>query len=378
MPAHVDVTWVALECRMKQESGSDEVFGTVSASSRQDGQSRTRGFPEDRTFFEMGETDERIVTPPPVLLYSGPPVPLDLTVTLVEFDADPAAAERYKGRVAETVASAAGALAASFTSGASGAIQPLIDDLARGLVDVATDVLGTGNDAYNPATLQLPADVLGDPRRPRHKLEHPVDPRTAEFTDMIAVTGTDDGVFGADRGEYRLYFDVRVTGAVDTPAFTPVPVRTARIDAAHSGKVLDVLNAATDNEAPIVQFDAHGGLNQRWRFDDVGDGHFRIVAAHSGKVLDVFGFSMDNSARIIQFEWHGGANQKWRVEDVGDGLSKIVSVHSGKVLDVDGASTENLAPVVQFDFVGGSNQLWRLTPVVVAPFDPTDFPHAEH
>jgi hypothetical protein len=39
--------------------------------------------------------------------------------------------------------------------------------------------------------------------------------------------------------------------------------------ALHSGKVLDVFGASTDDGAPIIQFDEHGGNNQRWRFRKV-------------------------------------------------------------------------------------------------------------
>ena len=138
MPPHVDVTWVALECRQKQEA-SDEVFGTVSASNRLDGQPNTHPFPGDRTFFEMGEPGERIVTVA-VPLYSGPPEALDVTVTLVERDGDEAI-NGYKKRVADAVAQAAGQVVGAFTSGASAAAQPIIDGLARALVDEASDLL---------------------------------------------------------------------------------------------------------------------------------------------------------------------------------------------------------------------------------------------
>src|SRR5215211_4888196 len=149
MPVNVDVTWVALECRQRQESPSDEVYGTVNAIVRPSGEFISHKFPGDRSTFEMGERGERIVTVA-VPVYSGPPVPLDLMVTLAEHDSGNI--DAYKRRVAAAVAQAAGAVAASFTSGASAAAQPIIDELARGLMDVAADVLGTADDVYNPAT----------------------------------------------------------------------------------------------------------------------------------------------------------------------------------------------------------------------------------
>src|SRR5215213_10040338 len=133
MPSQVDVTWVALECRQRQES-SDEVYGTVNAIMRPSGQFMTHKFPGDRPNWDMGESGERIVTVA-VPVYSGPPVPLDLMVTLVEQDSGNI--DAYKERVAQAVAQAAGAVAASVSSGTLAAAQPIIDELARGLVDVA-------------------------------------------------------------------------------------------------------------------------------------------------------------------------------------------------------------------------------------------------
>jgi Ricin-type beta-trefoil lectin domain-like len=360
---HVDVTWVALECRMRQEA-SDEVYGTVNAIAA-DSQALSHKFPGDRPNWDMGESGERIVTVG-VPMYSGPPIPLLLMVTLVEHDSGNI--DAYKEQIAQAIAKTAGAVAGGLTSGATAVAQPIIDELARGLVDVATDVLGTADDPYNPASIRLEAGALGDPDRPRHHLQRPDDPRTADFTDVIVVAGTDEG---GDRGEYAFYFDTSVSGSPDAQ-----PTETVRGLAAHSGKVLDVANSSTENLAQIVQFDWHGGDNQRWRLEGVGEDLWRIVSVHSGKVLDVKDASLDNSAPIVQFDWHGGNNQRWRREDVGDGLSRIVSAHSGKVLDVSGASQDNSAPLLQFDWHGGLNQRWRMEPLLhVVPGVPA-FPTA--
>ncbi|MCA1848256.1 MAG: RICIN domain-containing protein, partial [Actinobacteria bacterium] len=83
--------------------------------------------------------------------------------------------------------------------------------------------------------------------------------------------------------------------------------------AVHSGKVLDVSNGSTENGAPIIQWDWHGGNNQRFWIDDVGGDRFALRSLHSGKVLDVSGWSTDHGAPIIQWDWHGGNNQLWQI-----------------------------------------------------------------
>ncbi len=90
------------------------------------------------------------------------------------------------------------------------------------------------------------------------------------------------------------------------------------------------------------------------------DGHYRVVAHHSGKGLEVAGASSDAGARIIQWDWHGGDNQRFWIADAGGDLFSLRPVHSGKVLDVSGWSTENGAQIIQWDWHGGNNQLWQI------------------
>jgi hypothetical protein len=376
MAQQADVTWVALECRIRQESPADEVYGTVAAIIPGVEEPVVHHFPAGGGTFSMGPPHQRVVNVGGVPLYSGPPVPIILTVHLIEHDSGNI--NEYKRRAAQAVAVAArSALAAAAATGgaaiALSALNLVIDDLSRGLVNAAAGALGVADDPYNPQSRPLDLATMAD--RPRSMLEHPPDPQQVEFTplappprDAIRVRGTDQG---GDTGEYGFYFDVRVTGTPDTPTIEtpPTPVRKVRILAAHSGKALDVKDFSMENSTPIIQFDFHGGNNQIWRLDDVGGGLFRIVSLHSGKVLDVKDSSMENSTPIVQFDWHGGNNQRWRLEDVGDGLSIIRSAHSGKVLDVDGASTDNSAPIVQFDFVDGLNQKWQLDTILLDPGD---------
>jgi hypothetical protein len=137
--------------------------------------------------------------------------------------------------------------------------------------------------------------------------------------------------------------------------------RTGHLFARHSGRVLDVAGASTANGAQLIQWDLHGGGNQRLRAEPAGGGFHRVVVQHSGKVLDVAGASTANGARIIQWPWHGGDNQLFRFEALADGSHRIVAKHSGKVLDVEGASTGNGARLIQWPWHGGHNQRFRHT-----------------
>jgi ricin-type beta-trefoil lectin protein len=50
-------------------------------------------------------------------------------------------------------------------------------------------------------------------------------------------------------------------------SFETGPITNIRLRTLHSGKCLDVFGGSTNNGAPIIQFNCHEGLNQRWLFD---------------------------------------------------------------------------------------------------------------
>jgi endoglucanase len=83
------------------------------------------------------------------------------------------------------------------------------------------------------------------------------------------------------------------------------------LTARHSGKCVDVISASTANGAEIAQYGCNGGENQRWQFQDLGNGYHQIIARHSGRCLDVDGVSTANNARIIQWTCGSGQNQQF-------------------------------------------------------------------
>ncbi|WP_440067055.1 RICIN domain-containing protein [Streptosporangium sp. OZ121] len=130
-----------------------------------------------------------------------------------------------------------------------------------------------------------------------------------------------------------------------------------RITARHSGKVMDVVSASTANNAEVKQYPWNGGGNQRWQFQDTGDGYLRLVGQHSGKCLDVAGASTADGANVIQYTCGTGANQQWQWTATG-GYHQLRARHSGKCLDVANASTADGADIQQYACGTGTNQQW--------------------
>jgi glucosylceramidase len=148
---------------------------------------------------------------------------------------------------------------------------------------------------------------------------------------------------------------------------------TGNIEAAHSGRCLDVTGGitATGNGVPIQQYDCLGSTatNQIWTFqneiDTGGYVFYNIVATHSGKCLDVTGGTgaTGNGVPIQQYTCLGSAqtNQQWRIVTTKLG-QQIIARHSGLCLDVTGGTgaTGNGVPIQQYDCLGilATNQLW--------------------
>jgi Ricin-type beta-trefoil lectin domain-like len=84
-------------------------------------------------------------------------------------------------------------------------------------------------------------------------------------------------------------------------------------------------------------------------------------------VLDVFQGSVESGTQIVQWGWHGGDNQRFAVERVGNGLFSIRAKHSGKVLDVTQASNSDGTRIIQWDWHGGDNQIWSFPSIIDNP-----------
>lgn len=135
---------------------------------------------------------------------------------------------------------------------------------------------------------------------------------------------------------------------------------TTEIVSRASGKCIDVVSGSTDDGAEIIQYDCHGGLNQRWQLQDAGDGYVQIVSQSSGKCVDVADESTANGGGIIQWPCNGQSNQEWELRDAGSGYVQIVSRHSGKCIDVPDGSADNSVRLQQYDCHSGHQQQWSL------------------
>jgi len=99
-----------------------------------------------------------------------------------------------------------------------------------------------------------------------------------------------------------------------------------------SGKALDVAGGGTANMTNIQQWSIADVDQQKWRFEDAGNGYFYIISKKSGKVLAVAFYN------VVQYEKTSAADEgKWKLEDAGNGYFYILNKQYNTVLDMSGS-----------------------------------------
>lgn len=127
-----------------------------------------------------------------------------------------------------------------------------------------------------------------------------------------------------------------------------------QIQAAHSGKMLDVDCASLAQNTRVIQYQDNGKDNQKFALISCGDGYCYIVPKHSGKPLKVDNESLTAGAAVLQYYDNRYDYQKFILESAGSNRVKIKMVHSGKYVTIKDGSRADLAPVVQMGDKGGN------------------------
>jgi hypothetical protein len=131
------------------------------------------------------------------------------------------------------------------------------------------------------------------------------------------------------------------------------------IKSRNSGKSADIYSGSTANGAKLVQWEATGGNNQKFKFTAVGQNTYTITVQHSGKCLDAT-TNCYAGTKVVQNTCDGTNSQKWTIEDTGSGFYFIKNVSSGLYFDVSNASTANGAEIIMWSKHGGNNQQWTI------------------
>lgn len=126
---------------------------------------------------------------------------------------------------------------------------------------------------------------------------------------------------------------------------------------------LDVACASEENAANVQVWERNDSAAQQFTVSGNCDG-YTIRAGCSGHILDTWGggvASLDELtiANVVQHVDLGGRNQRWVFEDAGDGYVFIRN-QLGYYLDVNGAVNANGTNVQTYVFNGSDAQRWKL------------------
>ncbi len=87
---------------------------------------------------------------------------------------------------------------------------------------------------------------------------------------------------------------------------------------------------------------------------------YTMVNGLTGQAADLWGSSMNDGTVAIAYQRTGYANQKWQFEDAGNGAVRIKSARSGKCLQLGGAPVAGQY-VAQQPCSDTASQKWQLT-----------------
>jgi hypothetical protein len=153
--------------------------------------------------------------------------------------------------------------------------------------------------------------------------------------------------------------DVAQVDGIEVKANAPaVPTAWAQVQIRHSSKCMDVAGGKTTNGSGLHQWACDSKkVNQKFKFEDRGNGFYSIRAQVSNKCVDLaYGGSTDGQA-IQQYSCGAtNANQHWAISPTDGGWFELKAKPSSKCLDVKSSGQSNGAAFQQWTCSNVSNQ----------------------
>ena len=159
----------------------------------------------------------------------------------------------------------------------------------------------------------------------------------------------------------RVSFRISFTGTGQAARGGPPPAPPGAVQSVASGKCLDLPGGQAGDGTPAIQYDCHGGLNQRWDIESAGDAGYRIVSRMSGKCIGTDLGHAEVAGHIVQSRCGSAPDQLWALEGAGNGYA-LRNAANRLCLDVPGGSLANGAKLMAWTCNGGPNQTWRYVP----------------
>lgn len=128
-----------------------------------------------------------------------------------------------------------------------------------------------------------------------------------------------------------------------------------------SGSCLDQDYTGNTPHARVLAWPCSSARNQRWYFDDYGDGTMKLVNARSGHCLDQNYSNGVEHVDIFAWPCNTALNQRWVAWtfNVGTGVYyQFENYRSAKHLDQDYSDNVAHSRVIAYPFTNRTNQTW--------------------
>ncbi|MEV5504974.1 RICIN domain-containing protein [Streptomyces orinoci] len=126
------------------------------------------------------------------------------------------------------------------------------------------------------------------------------------------------------------------------------------IQNAHSNKCLGIwMGTGVD----AIQWGCNYNPDQRWSFEDAGNGYRHIKNAY-GKCLGIQGGVNWKGESAVQWSCNGNSDQLWKYDYQGSGKFRLINANSGMCLGVWKGGVKDGDDVMQWPCNGNSDQLW--------------------
>lgn len=106
-------------------------------------------------------------------------------------------------------------------------------------------------------------------------------------------------------------------------------------------RYVEVTNESTSNLANVQIWSKTNKQNQQIKLTYLNEGYYKMEAVHSGKVIDVYGAGKTNGTNVDQYDWNNSDAQKWIIKDAGNGYFNIISKCNGLYMDVYAGINQN-------------------------------------
>ena len=210
----VNISLKGIECQIRQEK-TDEIYGVISVFGPSSNLIVTKRVPAEG-IVSFGPKGLRIVSLDLPLVVEGVMQNYVVVAALIENDSGDV--DVIARKVADKLSSAAAAAIGAATGVPAEAVadsESFKENLVTGFAWVFGNVLGMGDDAYNPGTFDIPWAQIQQGSFPvQPTVRRNDDPRTiSTWTHQLILSGRDDA---GDIGQYSLYFNVSTTKVIKT------------------------------------------------------------------------------------------------------------------------------------------------------------------